>query len=243
MGVIIFNNVSSDTLGLEVETYPDYSIPEKEYDVIHVPGRNGDLLIDTNTYSNATRQYKVSAAALSSSLYHKINDVVEWLHSASGYARLEDSYEPDYFRMACYRESNNIENIFNQAGKATITFDCKPQRYLKTGEAAVSFTTSGRSITNPTVFPSCPIIKVYSSNSKFGTVTIGGYSFVLAQASGSTCIEVNSEIQDVYDGTRNMNSYITLNGGEFPKLLPGGNYISFTSNITKVEVIPRWWTI
>lgn len=242
MGVIIFNNRSSSDLGLEVETYPTYTFPEKEYDVIHVPGRNGDLLIDTNTYSNTTRQYKVSAAALSTPFYQKVNDVVEWLHSASGYARLEDSYEPDYFRMACYRESNNIENIFNQAGRGTITFDCKPQRFLKSGETAVTFNSSGV-ITNPTVFPSYPTIKVYSSNSKFGTVTIGGYSFVLKQANGSTSIEVNSEIQDVYDGYKNMNAYIVLNGGEFPKLMPGGNAISFTSNITKVEVIPKWWTI
>lgn len=242
MGVIIFNNRSSSDLGLEVETYPTYTFPEKEYDVIHVPGRNGDLLIDTNTYSNTTRQYKVSAAALSTPFYQKVNDVVEWLHSASGYARLEDSYEPNYFRMACYRESNNIENIFNQAGRGTITFDCKPQRFLKSGETAVTFNSSGV-ITNPTVFPSYPTIKVYSSNSKFGTVTVGGYSFVLKQANGSTSIEVNSEIQDVYDGYRNMNAYIVLNGGEFPKLMPGGNTISFTSNITKVEVIPKWWTI
>lgn len=243
MGVIIFNNKSSSDLGLEIETYPDYTIPEKLYDVIQVPGRNGDLLIDSNTYSNTTRQYKVSAAARSMSLYHRINDIVEWLHSASGYARLEDSYEPDYFRMACYRESNNIENIFNEAGKATITFDCKPQRYLKTGESVITITSSESKVTNPTQFTSYPIIRVYSSNSNFGTVTVGGRSFVLSQAAGSTCIEVNSEIQDVYDGYKNMNSYITLNGGEFPNLMPGGNAISFTSNIQKVEVIPKWWTI
>lgn len=242
MGVIIFNNKSSSELGLEVETFPTYSIPEKEYDVIHVPGRNGDILINNNTFRNVSKQYKVSVAALSTPYYHKMNDVAEWLYSASGYSRLEDSYEPDYYRMACYRESNNIENLFNQAGRATITFDCKPQRYLKVGDDAEEFTTSGV-ITNPTSFASFPIIRVYSSNSMFGTVTIGGYSFILVQSTGHTCIEVNSEIQDVYDGYSNMNSAIILNGGEFPKLMPGNTSISFTSNINKVEVIPKWWTI
>lgn len=242
MGVIIFNNISSSDLGLEVETFPAYEVPEKEYDVVHVPGRNGDLLIDNGTFSNVPRQYKVSVAALSTPFYKKMNEVVEWLHSASGYSRLEDSYEPDYYRMACYRESNSIENIFNQAGRGTINFDCRPQRYLKIGDVAVEFTSSG-TITNPTVFPSKPIIKVYSSNSQFGTVRIGGYSFVLKPSSGSTSIEVDSEIQDVYDGYKNMNSAIVLNGGEFPKLMPGGNNIEFTANIQKVEVIPKWWTI
>ena len=242
MGVIIFNNRSSADLGLEVETYPNYTFPEKEYNVIHVPGKNGDLLIDTETYSNSTRQYKVSAAARSMSLYHRINDIVEWLHSASGYARLEDSYEPDYFRMACYRESNNIENIFDQAGKATITFDCKPQRYLKTGLNTITLTSSAN-ITNPTSFTAEPIIKVYSSNSQFGTLTVGSRYVVLKPAPGSTSIEINCEIKDAYDGYKNMNSYITLSGGKFPILQPGGTQISFTSNITKVEVVPKWWTI
>lgn len=242
MGVITFNNKTSSELGLEVETFPTYSIPEKEYDAIHVPGRNGDVLIDTNTFTNVLRQYKVSAAALSTPFYEKMNAIVEWLHSASGYARLEDSYEPDFYRLACYRESNNIENIFNQAGRATISFDCKPQRYLKTGDTAVTFNTPG-TITNPTGFASYPIIRVYSDNSQFGTVTIGGYSFVLSASTGHTCIEVNSEIQDVYDGYTNMNSAITLNGGGFPKLLPGSTNITFTSNITKLEVVPKWWTI
>lgn len=242
MGVIIFNNKSSSELGLEVETFPDYIIPEREYDVIHVPGRNGDVLMDNNTFSNVSRQYKISVAALSTPFYQKMNAVVEWLHSASGYSRLEDSYEPDFYRMACYRESNTLQNLYNKAGKATITFDCKPQRYLKSGDDVVEFTSTG-TITNPTSFPSYPIIRVYSSNSQFGTVYIGNYSFVLAPSSGSTCIEVNSEIQDVYDGYKNMNSAITLNGGEFPKLMPDSTSISFTSNITKVEVVPKWWTI
>lgn len=242
MGVIIFNGVSSSDLGLEVETFPNYVIPERQYDSISIPGRNGNLLIDSNTFTNVSKQYKVSVAALQTPFYEKMNSIVEWLHSASGYARLEDSYEPNHYRLACYRESMSIENIFNQAGTATISFDCKPQKYLKSGENVVEFTSEGR-ITNPTVFPSYPIIKVYSTNKQFGTVRIGGYSFVLSPSTSSTSIEVNSELQDVYDGYLNKNSSITLNDGEFPALLPGDNNISFTSNINKVEVIPKWWTI
>ena len=160
MGVITFNNVSSSSFGLEVETFPTYDIPEKEYDVVHVPGRNGDLLIDNNTFSNVSRKYKVSVATQTMPFYQKLNGISEWLHSASGYSRLEDTYEPDFYRMACYREGINVENLLNEAGRATITFDCKPQKFLKSGEAAVEFTQMGV-ITNPTAFASSPIIKVY----------------------------------------------------------------------------------
>ena len=46
MGVIVFNGISSKDVGIEVETFPEYTIPEREYEAIHVPGRNGDVIID-----------------------------------------------------------------------------------------------------------------------------------------------------------------------------------------------------
>ena len=55
MGIITFNNISSKSVGLEVETFPDYVAPQKIYEVTHVPGRNGDLVRDTKTYE--TKEY------------------------------------------------------------------------------------------------------------------------------------------------------------------------------------------
>ena len=101
MGVITFNNITSSSLGIEVETFPNYEVPEKEYQITHVPGRNGDLVVDTKTFQNVPRPYEVSVATRNGETFtQKMNAIAEWLHSASGYDRLEDTYEPDYYRMA-----------------------------------------------------------------------------------------------------------------------------------------------
>lgn len=241
MGSIIFNNMSSKDVGIEVETYPVYLVPEKEVQVVHVPGRNGDIVISKGNYKNTSCSYDVSIATYDRSSYvNTMNRVAEWLHSASGYCRLEDTYEPIFYRMAYYNASVSIENLFNEAGKATIKFICKPQRFYKDGDEPVKYTTTGK-INNPTIFPSLPIINVVTDNT-YGTVTIGSHEFAINAGSG-THITVDCELQDAYYGTENKNSFLILNGGNFPQIESGEHVVAFTGGVQSVEVIPKWWTI
>lgn len=140
MGVIIFNGIASTDYDIQVETYPNYETPLKDYESVHVPGRNGDIYISSDSYKNVNRTYEISVASLKPNQYTNLaNGVSEWLHSSIGYARLEDSYEPEYYRMAVYDESFSLENILNHGGKTTINFNCKPQRFLKSGDKPLIF--------------------------------------------------------------------------------------------------------
>lgn len=240
MGVIAFNGVSSADVGIEVEKFPSYDIPEKEYDIIHVPGRNGDIVIDTGTYKNVSRIYEVSIATRDIAFHRKMGRVAQWLYSASGYARLEDSYEPDSYRLAIYNKKVSIENLFNEAGKAKLEFNCKPQRFLKSGDIPTTLTRSSI-IHNDTPFDALPMIDVVTDNTA-GELVVGDTVLSIAANAGLS-LTINSELQDVYSGTANKNSYITLNSGIFPKLVPGNNTISFTGGIQSITITPKWWTI
>lgn len=55
-------------------------------------------------------------------------------------------------------------------------------------------------------------------------------------------LTMDSAIQDVFCGTINMNSAVKMEKG-FPKLEPGENIISYTGTVSKLEVVPNWWTI
>ena len=142
MGIVVFNGISSQDLHIQVQTEPDYDFPEKDYEVTHVPGRNGDIVIDQGSWQNVSRKYNLAMDAVKISYTEVASKLVQWLHSASGYARLEDSYEPDFYRMAMYKDSGSISNIYNKAGQIEVEFTCKPQRYFKSGEVADIFTTS-----------------------------------------------------------------------------------------------------
>ena len=240
MGVIIFNGRSSKDIGIEVWAPPNYQTPQRDYDAIHIPGRDGDLLIDKKSYKNVSRTYTVSFGQEGKKNFTSLaNALAEWLNSSSGYARLEDSYEPEYYRLACYQKAVEIVNAYQIAGSATIEFNCKPQRYLKSGDRIIGVSDSQKRLNNPTQHDSSPIIKVYG-NSK-GEIRVGDNTITILSVNGYLVID--SELMEVYKDEVNCNSKVKFGLNSFPKLRPGINDISFSGGITRLEVIPKWWTI
>lgn len=234
MGVIIFNNKSSADCRIQVAHPPGYAYPERDYTVTHIPGRNGDIIQDNGCYKNVERTYEVSFDVPDEDFATYANAVSAWLHSTTGYARLEDSYEPNYYMMATYQESNIFENLYNQAGTATIVFECKPQRFLKTGDNAIAIQNS-LTIMNPTGFEAYPLFKVTGTS---GVLTVNGNSITFASI--DDFVMLDCELQDAYKENINKNSTIS---GTFPVLKTGSNTISWTGNISSVTMKPRWWTI
>ncbi len=234
MGVIIFNNKSSADCRIQVAHPPGYAYPERDYTITHIPGRNGDIIQDNGCYKNVERTYEVSFDAPNEDFATYANAISAWLHSTTGYARLEDSYEPNYYRMATYQESNIFENLYNQAGTATIVFECKPQRFLKTGDNTIAIQNS-LTIMNPTGFEAYPLFKVTGTS---GVLTVNGNSITFSSI--DDFVMLDCELQDTYKENINKNSTIS---GTFPVLKTGSNTISWTGNISSVTMKPRWWTI
>ena len=234
MGVIIFNNKSSADCRIQVAHPPGYAYPERDYTITHIPGRNGDIIQDNGCYKNVERTYEVSFDAPNEDFATYANAVSAWLHSTTAYARLEDSYEPNYYRMATYQESNIFENLYNQAGTATIVFECKPQRFLKTGDNTITIQNS-LTIMNPTGFEAYPLFKVTGTS---GVLTVNGNSITFSSI--DDFVMLDCELQDAYKEHINKNSTIS---GTFPVLKTGSNTISWTGDISSVTMKPRWWTI
>ena len=234
MGVIIFNNKSSADCRIQVAHPPGYAYPERDYTITHIPGRNGDIIQDNGCYKNVERTYEVSFDAPNEDFATYANVVSAWLHSTTGYARLEDSYEPNYYRMATYQESNIFENLYNKAGTATIVFECKPQRFLKTGDNTITIKNS-LTIMNPTGFEAYPLFKVTGTS---GVLTVNGNSITISSI--KDFVMLDCELQDAYKENINKNSTIS---GTFPVLKPGSNTIRWTGSISSVTMKPRWWTI
>lgn len=234
MGVIIFNNKSSADCRIQVAHPPGYAYPERDYTITHIPGRNGDIIQDNGCYKNVERTYEVSFDAPDEDFATYANAVSAWLHSTTGYARLEDSYEPNYYRMATYQESNIFENLYNQAGTATIVFECKPQRFLKTGDNIITIQNS-LTIMNPTGFETYPLFKVTGTS---GVLTVNGNSITFSSIDDYVILDC--ELQDAYKENINKNSTIS---GTFPVLKPDSNTIRWTGSISSVTMKPRWWTI
>ena len=233
--MIFWNGKSSDDLNVFVEHFPSQSRATKKYSRISVPGRNGDLIFEEDSFENEIQPYEIYISAKERKLPFAARKVSEWLFSAKGYQRLVDSYDPDVFRLAFFSGPLDVENILNMFGRATIEFDCKPQRFLVSGERII-FASNGGIIENPTSFTALPIIIVRGSGE--GLLNIAGTVVRLSSINDNVILDC--EAQNAYKGTENLNN--TISAPEFPVLFAGNNEISWSGGITNVEIIPRWWT-
>lgn len=234
MNYFTYAGTSSRTYGILIDSHTGYHAPERDYDTVEVPGRNGTLTVDNGRYQNVDLTYHCGIGV---GFHAKYNQFRAWLMSYTGYRRLEDTYHTDQYRMARVKSAPSPEYfVRGRAGTFDVTFDCKPQRFLKSGETQQTFS-SGGSITNPTLYPALPLVRVYGT----GTLTIGSVTIVINSASSYT--DLDSEIQDAYCGAINCNGNITLRSGSFFELQPGSNAVSMSSGITQVRITPRWWTL
>lgn len=232
MGMILFNGISSDSFKIRVERCPNYPVPQRVVEKIPVMGRNGDLLLDTGAYSNVSQSYDIYFNAKANGFFDMSRNVATWLNGTRGYKRLEDTYDPDVYRMAQVSDYHEYKNFLNYMGRATVTFDCKPQRFLKSGEEEIVLT-SGDIVSNP-YQPCYPIFKLTGN----GTLDVNGNTIGIANNLNKTIV-IDCETQNAYTGSENRNGDIYVTG-EFPFLLSGENVITFNNTCS---MIPRWWTL
>lgn len=213
-----------------------YSGAEPSIETVKIPGRNGDLIFSNRRFENFQLIYK---CAIPSDFETRFKALRSFLYSNIGYRKIEDSYFPDHFRLG--RISGNMNpSAIGWSAKAAlfdITFDCKPQHYLQSGQM-FSRVTNGSVVRNETFFDALPLIRVYGN----GTLTVNGTRVVIAGNTNAYC-DLDCEIQDAFYQTVNLNNKITVNDDRFPVLSPGNNAVSIGSGITRVELMPRWWVL
>lgn len=239
--MITWNGVTSDSLGIFVEAAPSYRKPRRKVDKYSIPGRSGDIIRQQDAWENVDQPYKIFAGdGTQHSVPGAFSDVASWLYGPSGYQRLEDDFDMDHFRLAQFVGPFDVENIMTRVGMATVTFDCKPQRFLTSGETPVTLSLAGE-ITNPTAFTARPLLLV-TGGGLAGTVTVNGTVFTISDTTSQ--IYIDCETMDCYDGSgNNKNNLVSSSTSEFATLVPGTNAIGLSGGVINVQITPRWWEI
>lgn len=211
---IIFGGIDSADFNIYIGGEGTFNAPERDVEMISIPGRDGAFALDKGRFENIEVKYTVinqepDLATFSANLEAFRNA----LCSFRGYQRLEDTFHPDEFRMAVFADKFEVKPIeYNTASKFDIVFDCKPQRYLTDGETAVSVE-DGDTLTNPTLFEAHPLLEVEG----YGTIGLNGYSIALdlAYIGDVTLVGATSgkSINETYSSAMLLdNDTITLSG-------------------------------
>lgn len=223
-----FDGISTQDFGIMLSGFDTYSTPKRDVTMMTVPGRSGELTIDNGRFENVELTYK--CLVYKDNLYG-YEAFRSFMASCRGYQRLEDNFHPDEFRLAVFKDE--IEPKLKgdyEAASFEITFNCKPQRYLKSGEESITLTDGGI-LANPTLFDAKPLIRAYAN----GNLVVNGNTFTITNI--NEYVDIDCDIMNAYKGSTNMNANVS---GIFPCLTRGENVIQYTG---RLDIIPRWYNI
>lgn len=263
---LTFDGINSLEFGIYVTGSAVWNAPERDVSMIVIPGRNGNLALDNGRFENIEVTYPAGVFADSMEEYaEKIRAFRNQLVSRYNYVKLYDTYNPDEYRLALYKsglEANPVR--YNSAAEFDITFECKPQRFLKEGDEEAPLTEDGYLIThsgayivthngrnilvkkglgklvNPTEFASQPLIIAK------GTGTIGiGNQIITITGTATQTIYIDCESMEIYTKQGPIitpaSSLVSFNTNEFPTIPPGESGFNYTTS--SVQIIPRWWRL
>lgn len=229
------DGVDARSVGIRLQSPVEFSEAVPIIEAQTIPGRNGDLIWETGSYEN--RSGEAVCFCLQKDVDRAISNAGRFLMGKKGYRRLETSDDPDHYWMARVENSPQIAMRVRTLAPFEIGFDCKPQRFVKSGEFPI-YVDSSCYIHNPYGMEASPMIRVYGSGA--GEIMVGDCTVELHDIIDGMILD--SDTQNAYSHTSvNLNS--TIYAPEFPVLKDGDNYISFSGGVERLEIIPRWWEL
>lgn len=251
------DNTDLATFGVYISGGGTFGSPAKDIDIYPVPGRNGVLLGPTPRLENIEVTYP---CFIYKNFAQNMKNLRSFLLSRDGYVKINDDYDTDHFRQGFFISA--IEPTMTpmlEAGSFDLTFNCKPQRWLNSGETVIEGIAS---ITNPYQFIAKPLLEIYGYgtiyfnppgellNTKRVDLTIDQTLYDLS--SSITYVVLDCENMTAYTPeypSANAYQYITTKrnntlGVDFPILAPGYNTIyTYNSHFTNMKMTPRWWEV
>ena len=215
-----------------------YNAPSIDVELLAIPSKNGNVIRDNaklgeHRFNNIDVEYE---SFFVGPVANRTTAIKEWLFAPVGYQVLHDTYDPDFFRMAICKDALSFSPKKGKAATLKLVFHCQPQRWSVEGQQVVRMEAGGV-LKNPFAFRSKPIIRVYGTGA--GRLTIGEETITILQNGGY--IDLDCDTHNASNASGFCNHYIR--SGDFPELEPGKNTISWTGDITALEITPRWWTL
>ena len=192
-GYLIYGNVNSSDYGIYISGEGTYDAPERAVEFVNVPGRNGAIALDQGRFDNIKVTYPAMVLEDDQEDFRdRLSAFRNAIISQKGYQRLEDSYHPDEYRMGVYCSGLNVKDLltYHQGGNFELVFDCKPQRWLTSGETATAIT-SGGTLNNPTSFDAGPLLEIEG----YGSIAFNGFTVTLANGNVGDLVLIPRDTQ------------------------------------------------
>jgi len=230
-----YKGIRSDAMHLQIENNLRFTAPRRNVDLISVPGRDGELLLDQGRFEPVNQQIPCRMVLpTGQNVEQAASQLHNWLSTDVGYHNFTWSGDPDFVYKAMVNEGFNTQRVMEKYGRTVLKFRFHPIKYLASSliERPVA---NNSVINNPYAVEAKPRLRIVGGGREI-RINVGGQEVVLTDIPETGCI-IDTETQMITNaaGTaplfRNMRS-------AFPVLRSGDNRITFPSNV-QVHVISR----
>lgn len=241
-----FGGENSLAYGIAVSGSGTFNAPERDVEIITIPGRDGDLIRDNGRFKNIMVTYP---AMITRGFAANAQRARAWLLGRHGYLRLTDDYDPNHYRLAAFHGPIDFQTSFlNRAGQCELRFNCKPQRFLieplweKDSPDWMQLPDIDVwTCVNNGSFSAKPLIDI-AVNAE-GDITIcaeAGPMLTITGVEAGTTVHIDCETCNVYTSTESLNAKTS---GVFPELPVGAFNIITTGPVGGISMDRRAWTL
>lgn len=220
MNYFVFNNINSKDLGIIVKNRPIIPKAERNVEKIEVNGRNGYLHKDTKTFKSII--YQLECILLEENNLSKIN---LWLN---GEGKISFSNYPGLFWNAWIVNQIDYTSVAYKTSEFPLQLELSPFSYSEK-LIEVELTEAKTINIKQSTAEILPLIEVYAT----GDVVLNINDHYQELFSIDGFVELDSGCEEAFKGLISKNGSVN---GEFLKLNPGENQISWIGDVTKIVI-------
>jgi predicted phage tail component-like protein len=230
VGYFIFKNIDSrDIKGLIVSELPPITKPKMRVRVDTIDGKDGAETVNLG-FEAYTKTVKIGLAR-----DFNIDNIIEWLH---GEGNIQFSNEPDKYYRVKVHEQIDFERLL-RFRTAEVKFFTQPFKYSAT-ERTKTLAVTGLStaeVRNAGNYFSKPIVTVTGTG--IVNISVNGVQKCVLNLGTNESITLDADKEEAYTGNTLKNRQMD---GEFLMFEVGKNTITWTGNLTKIEITnySRW---
>lgn len=229
-----YKKIKASDMGLRVLNNVVFSSPERDVELVQIPGRDGDLIIDNGRYESVIRSIPCRLESNKNDVEVLIDRINNWLINSDGFNEFLWHNDPDYVYQAKIEGQVESQRVLSRFAETIIDFRLHPVKHLRSSLREREIV-NGLVVVNTLALSAKPIIRVVGTGDV--TLQIGDQQVELTELPGG-CI-IDSERQTITNLHSSETLFSNMRSYPFPKLVPGNNAITWTGNDIKVFITPR----
>lgn len=221
-----FNGISNIALDLHCISCGRRQRAEEQIEEHNIPYSDYEPTEHTGKYKPYLRPMKFAWKDKA-----RTAEIYSWL---KGYAKLRTSKDPNGYFKANIVSGYDVDKFSRRYDDFQVQFKINPGFfYMDSGDEAITLTAPG-TIYNPGTHTSDPLIRIVGSGNI--TLTINGRTLTFTGI--ETFIDIDPEITPMYfKNNENVGEKVV---GEDPYFDVGENVISWTGDVTELNILGRW---